>query len=146
MDVGHIFLGRPWVYDLDVTLYGRSNSCSFMHNGQRIKLNPVKTKFVSASKAREKPKKQSMNLISPKELERVVNQDSIIFALVVKETTLDNFEEHRKEVRSVLQEFQDVFPQELPNQLPPMRDIQHAIDLVPGATLPNLPHYRMSPP
>ena len=87
-----------------------------------------------------------MNLISPKELEKGVNQDSIIFALVVKETTLDNFEEPRKEVWSVLQEFQDVFPQELPNIFPPMRDIQHAIDLVPGATLPNLPHYRMSPP
>ena len=146
MDVGHIILGRPWLYDLDVTIYGRSNPCSFMHNGQRINLNPIKTKFVSANKAKEEPKKQSMNLINPKELERVVNQDFIIFALVVKEAALDSFEEPRKEVRSMLQKFQYVFPKELPNQLPPMRDIQHAINLIPGAALPNLPHYRMSLP
>ena len=44
----------------------------------------------------------------------------------------------------MLQEFKDVFPKELSDQIPPMRDIQHAIDFVLGATLPNMPHYRMN--
>ena len=34
---------------------------------------------------------------------------------------------------SLLQEFQDVFPDELVPGLPPLRGIEHRIDLIPGA-------------
>ena len=42
---------------------------------------------------------------------------------------------------SLLQEFQDVFPDELPPGLPPLRGIEHRIDLIPGAPLPNKAPY-----
>ena len=46
---------------------------------------------------------------------------------------------------SLLQEFQDVFPDELPPGLPPLRGIEHRIDLIPGAPLPNKAPYRANP-
>jgi len=33
MNVGHIILGQPWLFNLDVTIYGRTNQCLFVHNG-----------------------------------------------------------------------------------------------------------------
>lgn len=36
MDVGHIILGRSWLYDLNITIFERSNSYSFVFYGKKI--------------------------------------------------------------------------------------------------------------
>ncbi|XP_038978204.1 uncharacterized protein LOC120108619 [Phoenix dactylifera] len=48
-------------------------------------------------------------------------------------------------VVTLLQEFEDIFPKEIPNGLPPLRGIEHQIDFMPGSTIPNRPAYRANP-
>ncbi|XP_056688899.1 uncharacterized protein [Spinacia oleracea] len=48
-------------------------------------------------------------------------------------------------LRELLEEFRDVFPNDLPPGLPPKRGIEHQIDLIPGAPIPNKPSYRCNP-
>ncbi|KAL7596133.1 hypothetical protein Lser_V15G29757 [Lactuca serriola] len=42
-------------------------------------------------------------------------------------------------------EFGDLFAEDVPNGLPPIRGIEHQIDFMPGASIPNKPAYRTSP-
>ena len=46
---------------------------------------------------------------------------------------------------SLLQEFEDVFPEEIPKGLPPIQGIEHQIDFVSGATILNRLAYRSNP-
>ncbi len=48
-------------------------------------------------------------------------------------------------VANLLQEYADVFLKDLPPGLPPLRGIEHQIDLIPGAQLPNRAPYRTNP-
>ncbi|KAI9169064.1 hypothetical protein LWI28_006399 [Acer negundo] len=48
-------------------------------------------------------------------------------------------------VVSLLQDFDEVFPVEIPIGLPPTRGIEYQIDFVPGAPIPNRPAYRSNP-
>jgi len=47
-------------------------------------------------------------------------------------------------VVALLKLYSYVFPDEIPPRLPPKRPIQHHIDLIPEAILPNKPDYRMN--
>lgn len=74
--------------------------------------------------------------------ENAMNEAGIVYLLLAAPviTSLDV----PISVQKLLHQFQDVFPVDLPDGLPPLCDIQYHINLLPGATPPNHPHYRMS--
>jgi hypothetical protein len=71
-------------------------------------------------------------------------EDGYCYALVAKPTMSTSLPVPA-EITPLVEEFRDIMPDDLPNGLPSMRVVQHAIDFVPGSSLPNLPAYRMNP-
>jgi hypothetical protein len=100
---------------------------------------------------RENKKREGENLVmmaTKSEMRDVrKNPDQVLIILVCKDTLLsaNDLTSVPSVVARVLQEYEDVFPEETPAGLPPLRGIEHQIDLIPGAALPNRPAYRTNP-
>ncbi|KAF7834903.1 Transposon Ty3-I Gag-Pol polyprotein [Senna tora] len=99
-------------------------------------------------KENEKKKEKKESLFSGKsEVKRAILSEQVLM-LVCKDAYFSTNELNPSlpsSVVSLLQEFGDLFPQEIPEGLPPLRGIEHKIDFVPGASLPNRPAYRANP-
>jgi hypothetical protein len=74
-----------------------------------------------------------------RQFSRIVQAEDMVLLVVSREVKQED-DIIPTEFSTMLEEFQDIMPDEVPNQLPPIREVQHAIDLIPGLTLPNLPH------
>ncbi|KAI0493184.1 hypothetical protein KFK09_027460 [Dendrobium nobile] len=141
MDVCHLILGRPWQYDVGANYDGRANTYSFEWKGKKLRLLPR----VHEQQAKSNTK-TALFAVSGSALVNAWRESTCIMALIVTEQNVPSQEGSIcAEVKSLLQQFPDICPSELPSELPPMRAIQHQIELAPGATLPNMPHYKMSP-
>uniref|UniRef100_A0A2N9EKX8 CCHC-type domain-containing protein n=1 Tax=Fagus sylvatica TaxID=28930 RepID=A0A2N9EKX8_FAGSY len=119
MDVCHLLLGRPWQYDRKIKYDGFKNTYYFEKNGVKVLLVPLKMVHVPKPSFGE-----GTNLLTRSGVEKALLENGEGFAIV---------------------EFSDVVPEEIPHGLPPMRDMQHCIDLVLGSVLPNKPAYRLNP-
>ncbi|KAA0050434.1 uncharacterized protein E6C27_scaffold175G00240 [Cucumis melo var. makuwa] len=122
MDVCHILLGRPWQYDIQAIHKGRENTYEFQWMNKEIVLMP-----------------------QSKKNEEGLNQNKVeshLFITVDPYTTKISSLIPLK-VQDLLSQFQPIM--EEPSELPLLRDFQHIIHLILNSSLPNLPHYRMSP-
>ncbi|CAA7031822.1 unnamed protein product [Microthlaspi erraticum] len=123
MDAGHIILGRPWQSDRRVMHDGFTNKYTFLHKGRKTTLIPLTPQEVYEDQVQlcsQRTKPQAKK--EPSNPNKSLNY-------LVKST----------------QDFQDVFPDDCPKGLPPVRGIEHQIDFVPRSTLPNRPAYRTNP-
>jgi len=111
----------------------------------------------SKAKRKEKEEKDSSKKIFKKEnhfatkgdIKRVLLKQ-FFYLLLSRETsfstvTIPTFETLPPKVKKLLHEFDDIFPQEILPGLPPLRGIEHQIDLVLGVSLPNRSAYRTNP-
>jgi hypothetical protein len=161
MEACSILLGRPWEFDNDATHHGRSNTYTFMHKGKKITLLPLTpTEIVQAEKERaaslndtnSENQQVAKSLYPPKKDKEIklkggvmlarkcdlaeISDDDVCYALVCMQTlfSLDNIASSIPPIATkLLQEYEDIFPSEVPPGLPPMRGIEHQIDLIPGA-------------
>ncbi|KAL5743976.1 hypothetical protein ACOSQ2_027092 [Xanthoceras sorbifolium] len=122
MNAGHILLGRPWQFDRHVTHDGYTNRYSFVLHKRPITLVPLTPRQIYEDQVRLKD-------------ERDVKNES-------ESSKEKEVEEKKKQTK---QDFDEVFPEEMPIGLPPIRGIEHQIDFVPGAPIPNRPAYRSNP-
>jgi len=140
MDACHLLLGRPWQYDRRAHHDCYANTYSFVKDGVKIKLTPLPPSGLDKNNNESKP---LVSLITKTQFKEAVDEVQTMSFILM-------FEENAEtvlpiEIEQMLSEFPDVVPEDVPQGLPPMRDIQHAIDFIPGAVIPNRPAYRMSP-
>lgn len=92
-----------------------------------------------------KPSKgKGNNFLSKTEVEKAISESSETCALVGLEENEEK-SELPPIIDTLLHEFSDILPDKFPPRPPTMRDIQHSIDFIPVASLPNKESYRMNP-
>nr|GEU43542.1 putative reverse transcriptase domain-containing protein [Tanacetum cinerariifolium] len=121
MDACHLFLGRPWEYDRDITHNGRTDTYNFLFGGAKITLMPNKPKEVIS--------KPTSTLLTLSWFKDELETGDDVFVLIGNEVTEDS--EIPEAMIPLLEEFLDDFLDELPDGLPPLCDIYYHIDLEP---------------
>ena len=88
------------------------------------------------------PETEGMELVTSGEAVKEIKRGSACFVIVAQEKKMSTEEQISK--IPVVDEYVDVFPDEIP-ELPPSRDIDFSIDLIPRAGPVSAAPYRMAP-
>ncbi|XP_019057164.1 PREDICTED: uncharacterized protein LOC109116372 [Tarenaya hassleriana] len=136
------------VYEDQVTLLKREKALNTSdHEVDHLKLGEVLRKPQKKACERNPERTNTLLFTRAREIKKAMLSNRPMILLMYKEALFANelISSLPSGVCKLLQDYEDVFPEEIPNGLPPLRGIEHQIDFVPGASLPNKPAYRTNP-
>ncbi|XP_010456773.1 PREDICTED: uncharacterized protein LOC104738271 [Camelina sativa] len=117
-----------------------SDPTNTIHQKESESLRKTKSKACE-----RKPMRHSDLFVIKGEVKRALFSQQPLIMFVYKETLMsfaDLAPVLPSEITFLLQDFEDVFPEDNPKGLPPIHGIKHQIDIVPRASLPNRPAYK----
>ena len=129
-----IILGIGWLRRLNPAIDWRDGTISFEHRGASI----VISSDVSEGSTR-------VELLNHLQFKRAMRKrGGELYLAHVRADEPPETQEHGRHAAAILKEFGDVFPEDLPDTLPPKRDVDHKIELEPGHDPPFKSMYRLS--
>ncbi|XP_027096106.1 uncharacterized protein [Coffea arabica] len=107
--------------------------------------DPSSSKLDHSHSVFEPTQERKLSMLAKvKDVRKALHSNQVLFILFGKESLLTNALDASlpSVITNLIQEYQDVFPEDIPNGLPPLRGIEHQIDFIPGSSLPNKAPYR----
>lgn len=144
-------LGMPWLEQVNPDVDWRTKQLAFRTQGVTHQLTPTTAvQLMSLAEVKLAIRKQEVErahlglLISEENTSACRLKLSSVLSRS-DSTAADDFKLGAAR-RELLSKFSDVFPEALPAQLPPTREIDHRIEVHPGTIPPARPMIRLSPP
>jgi hypothetical protein len=133
-----VILGIPWLTRHNPVIDWSTSTVSVRVGNQFSRLPVYKESTTPA-----------VELVSRLQAVRDVEKGEQMYLALVRPLQVDSDDKQlvaSSSTTSLVKEFSDVFPDDLPKGLPPKRAVDHKIELEPGQVPPNRPTYRMSQP
>ncbi|XP_074289016.1 uncharacterized protein LOC141614159 [Silene latifolia] len=143
MDACHVLLGRPWQFDRNVVHHSRSNEYELVDKGKKLVFKPMAPSAIRSMSTKCEKASSMFMFASEREVDEAIEVGGCVYLMVVTEVPSVGVE--NDQLAALLKKFKDVFPDDLPTGLRLIRGIEHQIDLIPGASLPNKAAYRCNP-
>lgn len=135
-------LGMNWLFRFNPYINWRRKTLLFNHQGRAHTLSNT-----TSTPKKAEPTTKLFQILSAARMGKLLrrNQAECVVLAIAHGPERDTERSHSRETKQLLDEYRDVFPDKLPAELPPRRDVDHRIELTQTAAPGSRPIYRMSP-